>query len=929
MAELSIEQRRAMALAQARLRLQETTPEPAPEAPPPAPETTGQGGGFMPFVNRGVASILGAPVDVATAARGAVGLPISPRPFGGSASIESGLSRFGRAVGVPMVPAPGQQAETVGEYVGRGVGEAAGALIPGVGAARVASQAASPLVAGVGRSIAAAPVAAPVRSTAAELAAGAGAGYGRVSAERAFPGVEGAGTLGELAGGLGVGALTAVPSLVGQLPSVRAVQGAVTPFTQAGSEARAGRRLMSLTADPAEAARAAEAPTIGELTPAQRTGDTRLLALERAVASENPEIAAALQQRARTAQDTLAEEARRLGGDPTQTREFLEGRVTRLTSALNTRVEQAQAEAQRRIAALQPGSSPADASRIAREEFDKAFDAARAQENVLWRSIPDDVRIDTAPLFERFQALVDATPRTQRHNIPAYARRFLGREAADDQVDDVMSQLNTLYPGAFPQQQPSQRLGATATPAELQGLRSELLDIERTARDAGRRNEARIAGQIADDVLETLNSLPETAGPYAAARNYSREVNEVFRGGGAGALSRTAGGSEPRIAPELTLETLLRSGGPRADVAARDLLVATGNSPEARQAISDYLVQSFRAAAVSSEGRLRDEPAANWMRRNEALLTRFPEVRSQLTEAMSAQGRAETMATRQSDVESGLRQRGNTRMERLLDQRPESAVARYLNAEPGGEIDRVFSADDPAALAASLRRSVARDQSGQALAGLRGAFIDNLLSRARQTTPDGEVFNGSVVMDALNDPKQAAALRQVFDAPSLNRLRQIGAELTALERARGQLPSVGGVIQDTPAKVVEILGRIVAARTAAAVGGDTGLAGGLQSAQIASSNMRQFLGNLTNDAAYRLLSRSVTDPELFATLMSPTRTARQQDIAVRRLQGWLAGAAESEAGAENSEQQRPPAPPRLTPVTPPAPGPAERRGLLD
>jgi hypothetical protein len=881
---------------------------PAEQAPPP--ETTGREAGFLPFVNRGVARALGLPVDVANAALGAVGLPVSPQPFGGSASIESGLARFGRAVGAPMVPQVGQIAETPSEYIGQGIGEAAGMLNPAYAGARLAAAASRPLVARIGESAARAPVAAPVTTTGLELAAGAGAGGGRYVAEQNFPNNPAASALGELAGGLSVGALAAAPSLLARLPGAQAAQAAIAPFTPAGAEARAARRLTSLVPDAGEAARAAEAPTISNLTPAQRTGDTRLLALERAVADENPAIAQQLQERATAAQRTLEEEARLLGGDPTQTRAFLEGRVTRLTDALNTRVEQAQSRAQQRIAALEP-TAPADAaSRIAREEFDKAYDAARAQENILWRSIPDDVRIDTAPLFERFAALVDATPRTQRHNIPDYAKRFLGREAPDEQAEAVTSQLNLLYPGAFPQRAPSQRLGAAATPAELQGLRSELLDIERTARDAGRRNEARIAGQIADDVLATLNSVPETAGPYAVARDFSRNLNEVFRGGGVAPLARTAGGSEPRVAPELTLETLLGSGGPRADVAARDLLVATGNSPETRQAISDYLVRSFRDRAVSSEGRIRPESAEGWLRRNEALLARFPEIRTQVTEAISAQGQAGAAAARQTAVERGL-------------QRPaDSAVARFLGADPGEEAARVFSAREPATVAASLRRSVERDPSGQALAGLRGAFIDELFSRARQTTPDGTVLRGSSIMASLDDPGQAAALRQVFDAPSLNRLRQIGAELTALERARGTLPSVGGVIQDTPAKVVEIIGRVVAARTAAAVGGDTGLAGGLQSAQIASSNMRQFLNNLTNDGASRLLSRAVTDPELFATLMSPTRTARQQDVAARRLQAWLAGTAGGETTGEETERAPPPAnmmPPRLPPALPPAP----------
>lgn len=901
-------------------------PAPAGEGTPsPQQDGTGRGGGFMPFVNRGIAALAGAPVDIANAiigmdprylpfgvgrAAGQVGarpLPVSETPFGGSASIEAALAAAGRPFGAEMVPEPGQQPETVAEYVGSGVGSAAGALIPGFGAARLAAGATNPIVARTGQSVSNAFVNAPARTTSAELAAGAGAGYGRVSAEEAFPNVPNVGATGELVGGLGTGALLQVPSLLAKLPGVQMTRSAVAPFLPSAAQDRAARRLATLSEDPLAASRAADAPTISNLTPAQRTGEPRLLALERAVADENPAIAKALRDRAAAAQETLDAEARALGGDPTQTRAFLENRVTRLSEALNTRVEQAQTRARERIAALEPDAPAEVASRIAREEFDKAYDAARKQESALWKEIPDDVKINTETLFARFAQLVEDTPVTQRHNIPDYAKRFLSREPVDEQAEAVTAQLNMLYPGAFPARPATSRLSLLASPQELQGLRSELLDIERTARDAGRRNEARIAGKIADDVLATLNSLPDTAGPYAVARDFSTKLNATFRNSETGALTRTAGGTEPRVAPELTLETLLKSGGPSADVAARDLLVATGNSPETRAAIEDYLTRSFRNTAVSADGRLKPEPATNWMRRNAALLDRFPEVRNRLAEAMTAQSQAQTLTARQEAVESGLRQRGDTRMSRLLDQRQESAVARFLNAEPGAEVSRVFGAGDPAAAAAALRRSVNRDPSGQALAGLRGAFIDNLFARAQETKPDGMVLNGSAIMAALNDPKQAAALRQVFDPQALQRLRQIGTELTALERARGQLPLVGGVMQDLPSKVLEIVGRVAAARTAAALGGNTGLAGGLQAAQIASSNMQKFLTRLTRDRAHKLLTQAVTDPELFATLMSPMRTARQQDVAARRLQAWMAGTAgRAIAGEEDEEDSRPP-----------------------
>jgi hypothetical protein len=874
---------------------------PADGVPGPRREPTGRGEGRLPFLNRQIAETLGMPVDFVNSVLRMAGVPVSDRPFGGSASIEAGMARAGREAGVTMVPEIGATPQTPGEYIAAGVGSAAGMLNPTVLGARVAARVGGPLVSRIGQTIAGAPVAAPFTTAGTEVAAGAGGGAGRYIAEQNYPGNEPVAQLAELGGGLTGGVVAQAPSLLLRTPGVATVIDAAKSVLPSGARRRATERLSSLVEDPYAASRTAAAPTISDLTPAQRTGEAGLLDLERAVAAENPAIARQLRERAEAAQATLLAEARALGGRPEDTRAFLEDRVTRLTTALNTRVEQAQTEARRRIAALEPGAPAADASRIAREEFDRAFAAARAQENALWQALPQDLRIDTAPLFERFAALVDATPSTQRQNIPAFARQFLGREAPDEQTDAVLSQLNTLYPGAFPQQPSSPRLGATASPAELQGLRSELLEIQRAARKAGRRNEARIAGEIADDVLTSLNSLPETGGPYDVAREFSRNVNEVFREGGAAALARRTGGGEAAVAPELTLETLLGRGGPRADIAARDLLVATGNSPETRTAIENYLTQSFRNTAVSGEGRLKPESATNWMRRNAALLDRFPEVRNQLAEAMTAQGRAETLTARQAGVERGLLRRDDSRVERLLDQRPESAVARFLNAAPGKEVDRVFSADDPAALAASLRRSVDRDQTGQALSGLRGAFIDNLFGRARQTTPDGPVFNGSAIMDALNDPKQVAALGAVFDAPALQRLRQIGTELTALERARGA-SARGGVIEDIPSKALDLVSRFVAARTVS----------GLAESAIATGAVRSFLAKMTTDRAQRLLSDAITNPELFSTLMSPISTPKQQDMVMRRLQGFLAGSAGRAVTGE--EEDRQPAPNAMAPA---------------
>lgn len=854
MAELTVDQRRALALAAARLRVQQS-------------ENDGRGGGTMPFVNRGIASILGAPVDLMNAGLGAIGLPTSDQPFGGSASIEAGMAALGRAGGAQMVPERGQQPEAPGEYIGRGVGEAAGALIPGFGAARLAANAANPVTAAIGRRIASAPVVAPVGTTATELAAGAGAGAGRMVAEQNFPGNEAAGTLGELVGGLSVGAVAAAPSLVANLPTVRAVRGATTPFTQAGAEVRAGDRLGGLVPDREAAAEAATAPSIGNLTPAQRTGDVRLLALERAVADADPVIAQQLRERAEASETALVAAARDLGGDATQTRAFLENRRARLEAALEQRVALARTTAQQRIAAMEPNAPADTASRIVREEFDNAYQAAMRQERELWQSIPQDVRIDTAPLFARFDDLVRNTPRTQQQDIPEYARDFLSRDS-------------------------NRRLGATESPAELQGLRAELLDVARRAQAAGERNKARLSRELADATLDAMNSLPETAGPYALARDFTRNLNARFRDGEVGPLTRTTPDGAPRVAPEMTLPATVGRGGAAGGIAAREIADATGDSETARAAVEDFLRRSLRDSAVNADGQLRPEAATSWLRRNDQLVKQFPALRENTTEALSAQRAVDVSTERQTTVARNLR---SPRV---------SALARYLEADYGEEVARVFAAQNPSTVAASLRRAVARDPSGQALAGLQGAFVDNLIGRARQVTPDGAMIRGSVILDALNDPKQAGALRVVFTPPQIGRLRQIGTELNALERARGGLPSVGQPMDDLPNKVIEIVGRIAAARVGAATGG-AGMAGSLQSAQIMSSRMRDFLRRMTNDRASVLLAEAVTDPQLFAALLSPARSIRQQDEAAMRLQAWLVGpTGRAVFGEEESEPAR-------------------------
>jgi hypothetical protein len=60
------------------------------------------------------------------------------------------------------------------------------------------------------------------------------------------------------------------------------------------------------------------------------------------------------------------------------------------------------------------------------------------------------------------------------------------------------------------------------------------------------------------------------------------------------------------------------------------------------------------------------------------------------------------------------------------------------------------------------------------------------------------------------------------------------------------------------------------------------------------------------------LSDAITNPELFSTLMSPISTPKQQDMVMRRLQGFLAGSAGRAVTGE--EEDRQPAPNAMAPA---------------
>lgn len=807
------------------------------------------------FLNRGIATTMGAPVDVANAALSLVGLD-SDEPVGGSRWIESMM----RAAAPQIVPREGEEPETLGARIARGTGEAAGGLLP-FGTAMQALKGAGGVTGRVAKAASDTAVRRPFATMAAEAGAGAGAGAGGYIASESNPDNPEAEVLGEIAGG--IAASVAPGAIIGTAKrtpvvgtAIRAAKGAVAPFTDAGARVRATNRLRELTADPENLAKDLSQDTIGNLTPAQQSGEPRLMALERAILDQDAKLENELSERSAESIRQLREAITQMGegGTAETTRGFVEQRLSRLTSALQGRLAQAQGIARAKLDALKPEQRRTEASVIVRDELEKALSDARAQEREFWSQVPSDTEVSTESARATYMALKDDLPRAQRDDIPEVADRFLDSTS-------------------------NQKLGDVDTVKELQGLRSALLEQSRKARAAGELNTARIADGIADAILDDM-SAADGGDALATARAFSRDLNERFKQGAVGRVLGYAREGGSKVAPESTLDTTVGRGGVRGAVETDEVMRALESSPaQGKRSVEQYLRNRF--LATLDNGKVNPDKLAKFVRDNEEMLDRFPGFKQQLQDLEQAQQFANRL------------QRTTDARVKALQSPSVSRAAMFLNARPEEEIDAILRSKDPVAAAREIRRQVAKDQTGEARRGLKAAFLDYLERRSATGKFTGEehpqpILGGRAMTATLSDGKVQAVANEILSTEEMSRLRQITQELSKIETSSGRLPDVGKPMEDTPSTIIRFIGQTMAARSGAKLGQGTSGAS-LLTANFASQRVRRLLQNLTNDRAAELLKDAVQDKQLFRGLLLDLDRPINVKVTNQRLNSWLAG----------------------------------------
>jgi hypothetical protein len=682
-------------------------------------------------------------------------------------------------------------------------------------------------MAGAARQINQQVVSAPIKALAAESAGVVGAGVGRqIGVENEM------GPIGqfvtEMAGGMTPAVL---PTKLAAAATGKAAGWAFLPFTRQGSYDRASRRIQELVADPIKAARSIEDLKGTNLRPSAASEEPGLMALENAVLAADPAEASRVSIKTSETVNDLVESIR-ISGKVTDAKEFITAKRNRLFAAIDARIEKASDEAAAALQSVQ--TDPADGASAAvavRQSLETALADAKVQEDLLWSAVPKDVKAPISPITKKYQELNASLSQAQIDDMPEVARRIL-----DSAIENNVK---------------------TATVQEIDGLYKRLGEVGTQARANKEFNKSRITSGLREAILESIGKAegnPTTKEALDTARAFSYELNQKFGRGTVGKIlghSREGGSSVP---PEQTLNVGVAKPRMSGELALRELKKAT-DDPNVLDGVQTFLKERFVRAATRNDEVVPAQADA-FFRSHAEILEAIPELNQQLRTARNT-----------ADVARRIEKSGDS-MRRALDRPDVSATARFLNGPVDAEINRVMTSNDPVAVMEQVVRVVKKDTSGKALAGLKAGasdwLIDQVTSPSVTDIAGRPAFNGIKLKYELEKDSVITPLSKVFSPDEIKNLKRSADLLARIERQRKTGETVP-IINDRPAWLLDIAGRIVGAKAGAALSQTPG--GSIQAASIGSSAVRDFMQRMTANKAKQLIIDALSDPALMQALL--------------------------------------------------------------
>lgn len=807
---------------------------------------------------------------------------------------ETAIQRGARFAGETLVAAP---------IIG-----AAAALVPAAAAATAATGAAMKglkflknVIHGMGRTFARA----PVTTVATEAAIAVPAGITGFIAGEKFPDSKAAVLVGDLVGGsaavmlpsvlfsggkfLGKTAISSVDKILESIPLVRSLY--ITPreivkeiftggaegfrdFTSDQAKVKAGARLSRALGE-GEKTLVLEKDVLPGLTLPQQSGKKGLLSLERSIIEESDKSVLQSDDQISRMIDLINTELVDIAPTSGQAGQTFEVAQTYFRELLNTRVRQAALEANKKLENLAPGASRESVNIQSKKIMDSAFDDGIKQEAELYRKIPQKSPRPTANVSKELKSIVEDTPKAQMGDIPATISKIIKGLGKVKKAPAILDLSGVPFPPSSPPVPP------VSTVKELRGVQVALGRIARnaikTTNNKQNRNKARISNLLIKaatkdirDISLVENPLPGEQAIVDVAVNFSADLNTLFRQGTVGDILGFVG----KTPDSISIENALTSG-PRGRQAFDDIVNSLDGlkpdkprSPEFIKSAEDFVLNRFfQDSAVVKNGTLNPIAARTFLRRNEELLKRLPEIKSRITQAIDSQ-----------DLSSlRERQRGS------FDPKKSKATL-FIQEDTVKAFNNVINSPNPSREMQKLINQAGRDKTGDATEGLKGSFIEFITNKSN-TRFDAEgkpILSGFQLKRLLNDSKVNQVVKRLFTPGERSRLKTITNTAFLIEKAMRAKPSKEGVLGDAVSRLSRQIGRGLGGIVGRRMGTGT-----LQVPQYMAEGFSNLIKAGVANPAERFVIESVLDKKLFDEILT-SKIEPVPDKVKKRFGAWVA-----------------------------------------
>lgn len=641
---------------------------------------------------------------------------------------------------------------------------------------------------------------------------------------------------------------------------------------------------------------------LGLRTPAMKTGSVTLTSLQRTIAQNNERVGPTV---ARAAEQNLDGIAKLIDlmvklDDPSILAAAGQLRDDYYQTALQLRLDRASAQAAEtagRILNDDPLKGQAAGQAVEKLVRDTVRDA-RNQETALYAQVDlrEPAAVDSiATEFNTIrQGLLPESP------FPALITQFVNRTTADD---------------------------AEVTLRDLTNFRSEMLSMSRDARAAGNFRDANFFGRMGEAALEDIGlraearpggidpNIPMMRSPneqaLANAYAFSKALNDVFTRSFAGDAMATKRTGANRIPPELLAGRIFGTGGDATSLRFAQLEEAvqfmhrnagadfaetsSARLGTLRAAEQDILRLAAQSAFNPDTGRVNPVGLARFMQNNAASLERFKQLRTDLSDARTAEQLLRNVIDTNSLEAKAIANQGALRAVLGNDETPAGAIAIAIG-EPG-------SGRSPDAVK-NLRGLVklvntSGEIAPQARAGLKDAVLDRAIIYA--TSPEGDFNFGrfrNFLMEPISrgQPSPVGILRDgnILSDAEATRLNTFLREADKIQDAiNAGGTKLDDILIDAPGATYDFVVSLLGSAVGRTVGERfTGRPGGLVEAGRGVKFAQTIFSRMPSTYFRNIVDEAVTNPEFMAVLLAKgrPRTAVAQRRFNNQLNGFLTAA---------------------------------------